>query len=147
MPPPGEIKLLDANVWLALAFSDHAFHAKAVAWFNQQLDGSCAFCRVTQLALLRLLTNSKIMGLSVQSQKQAWKTFDSYLSDPRIIFLQEPTVLESEFRNATQSDHPLNQYWTDAYLSAFAISSNLTLATFDKGFDRFTGFKLEIIQP
>jgi len=30
MPVSGQIKLLDANVWLALAYSGHAHHQKAV---------------------------------------------------------------------------------------------------------------------
>ena len=74
MPVSGAIKLADANVWLALAFSDHLRHPNAKAWFDGQSDGSCAFCRVTQMALLRHLTNSKIMGAFVQSQQDAWTT-------------------------------------------------------------------------
>lgn len=66
MPASGVIKLADANAWLALAFSDHLHHAKAKAWFDGEFDGACAFSRVTQMALLRHLTNSKIMGAFVQ---------------------------------------------------------------------------------
>ncbi len=62
MPASGVIDLADANLWLALVFSDHAHHGKAKAWFDAQPDGTCAFCRVTQMALLRHLTNSRIMG-------------------------------------------------------------------------------------
>ena len=64
MPASGVIKLVDANVWLAVAFSGHVHHAPAKTWFEGQNDATCAFCRVTQMALLRHLTNSKIMGLS-----------------------------------------------------------------------------------
>src|SRR6266700_3895850 len=85
MPVPGAIKLADANVWLALAFSDHLHHAKGKAWFDGQSDGSCAFCRVTRMALLRHLTNSKIMGPFVQSQQDAWKNYDKLTQDPRVI--------------------------------------------------------------
>src|SRR6266567_3197159 len=85
MPVPGAIKLADANVWLALAFSDHLHHAKAKAWFDGQSDGSCAFCRVTQMVLLRHLTNSKIMGPFVQSEQDAWKNYDKLTQDPRVI--------------------------------------------------------------
>ena len=90
MPVSGAIKLADANVWLALAFSDHLHHANAKAWFDGQSDGSCAFCRVTQMALLRHLTNSKIMGAFVQSQQDAWKNYDKLAQDPRVVFLSEP---------------------------------------------------------
>jgi uncharacterized protein len=64
MPASGGIKLADANVWLAVAFSDHGHHATARTWFEAQADDSCAICRVTQMALLRHLTNSKRAELS-----------------------------------------------------------------------------------
>ena len=53
MPVSGGIKLVDASVWLAVAFSDHLHHAKAKAWFDAQGQDSSAFCRITQMALLR----------------------------------------------------------------------------------------------
>ncbi|MDB6033428.1 MAG: hypothetical protein JWM16_3766, partial [Verrucomicrobiales bacterium] len=83
MPAPGVIKLVDANVWLALAFSDHAHHVTAKEWFALRSEGSCAFCRVTQMALLRHLTNAKIMGTFTQSQQDAWKHYDGFLRDAR----------------------------------------------------------------
>jgi predicted nucleic acid-binding protein len=49
MPAPGVIKPVDANVWLAIAFSDHAHHAAATTWFDQQPDEAYAFCRITQM--------------------------------------------------------------------------------------------------
>jgi len=67
MPAFGAIELADANLWMALAFSDHAHHGKAKAWCDAQPDGACAFCRVTQMALLRHLTNSRIMVSPRQS--------------------------------------------------------------------------------
>ncbi len=36
MPASGAIKLVDANVWLALAFSDHQHHRRAKEWFDSQ---------------------------------------------------------------------------------------------------------------
>ena len=56
------VSLVDANVWLALAVDAHFHPATAKAWFEGQSDESCAFCRITQMALLRHLTNAKIMG-------------------------------------------------------------------------------------
>jgi len=61
MPASGS-SLVDANVWLALAVDAHVHHAPALNWFAAQAEGSRAFCRLTQLALLRHLTNGKIMG-------------------------------------------------------------------------------------
>jgi len=144
MKAPG-VKLVDANVWLALAFSDHKHHQRASEWLGTQEDGICAFCRVTQFSLLRHLTNSKIMDTFVQSQRQAWETYDRFMSDPRVIFRDEPLGVEVEFRNMTQSDHPLHARWADAYLAAFARLSKASLVTFDRGFKSFCDIQLELL--
>src|SRR5213596_168750 len=70
MPASGGIRLLDANVWLALAFSDHLHHSKAKEWLGAQHEGAFAFCRVTQMALLRHLSNSKIIGACADSTRR-----------------------------------------------------------------------------
>lgn len=123
MPASGGTKLIDANVWLALTFSDHAHHSLAKTWFEGQAEGSCGFCRITQLAFLRHLTNAKIMGQFVQNQTQAWKNYDSLAADGRVVYLNEPQTLESKLRDLTQSASPSHAIWTDAYLAAFAIAS------------------------
>ena len=145
MPVPGVIKLVDANVWLAIAFSDHAHHAPATNWFDQQADETCAFCRITQMALLRHLTNAKIMGDFVQSQKEAWNVYDRILQDPRVIVLSEPASTENAFRNLTQSDSPAHGAWTDAYLAALAMATQSQLVSFDQGLKRISNLDLVIL--
>ena len=145
MPASGSLSLADANMWLALAFSDHVPHSIAKQWFDAQTRGSCAFCRVTQLALLRLLANAKIMGRFVQSQQNAWTAFDRIVADPRMMYLEEPPGLEAKFRRLTQSAAPSNAVWTDAYLAAFALCSQARLVTFDRGFSRFAGLDLLVL--
>jgi predicted nucleic acid-binding protein len=51
--------LPDVNVWIAIAADEH--HATAGQWFDTVSVPVC-FCRVTQMAFLRLLTNPKVMG-------------------------------------------------------------------------------------
>ena len=144
MPVSGA-KLTDANVWLALAFSDHQHHAPAKHWFDTQSELTCAFCRITQMALLRHLTNSTIMGRFVQTQAQAWRTYEKLVGDPRVIFLVEPPGVESAFRNLSSADSPSTGLWTDAYLAAFAIASQSQLVTFDSGFRRFQAADLLLL--
>jgi len=143
MPASG-IKLADANVWLAAAFSDHQHHIIARQWFEAQPEGACAFCRVTHLALLRHLTNARIMGAFVQSQQAAWFSYEQFTNDARVIFLPEPVELEKTFRSLSQAASPLDQ-WTDAFLAAFAIQSAAQLVTFDQGFKRFAGLDLHLL--
>lgn len=145
MPVSGAISLVDANVWLALVFSDHQHHAKARDWFDTQAEESSAFCRVTQMALLRHLTNTNIMGAFVQSQQQAWEHFEKLTRDPRVCFADEPAGLVEKFREFTQLDAPAHSLWTDAYLAAFACVRGAQMVTFDQGFRRFAGLALLII--
>ena len=144
MPASG-IKLLDANIWLALAFGDHQHHAKAAQWFSMQTEGSCAFCRITQLALLRHLTNSKIMGKFVQGQRAAWQSYDAFLNDPRVSFLHESSAVDALFRSFSSSESPSHAQWTDAYLAAFAAVENLQLVTFEKTFPISAGLDLFVL--
>jgi len=139
MPASGGIKHVDANVWLAIAADGHTHHAIATSWFDGQGSSSCALCRVFQMALLRHLTNSKIMGVNVQTQIEAWRSCDELGNDPRVVFLQEPLGLEAAFRRLTQAGSPCHTLWTDAYLAASAVESQAQLVSFDRRFRRFGG--------
>ena len=145
MPASGAIKLVDANVWLAISADGHTHHAKAKDWFNTQAEQDCAMCRVAQMALPRHLTNSKIMGVNVQTQAEAWQTHDKLANDPRVIFLNEPAMMDTAFRGFTQATSPSHGVWTDAYLAAFAVSSQAQLVTFDQGFGRYAGLDLLVL--
>jgi len=126
--------LPDVNVWLALASRRHS-HAQAA---NQWLVGvdreTIAFCRITQMGLLRLLTNNKVMGVDVISRAEAWEVYSKIQQDRRMTFLGEPTGLEDGWRSLTQSPSVVPGDWTDAYLLAFAKARELTLVTFDQVF-------------
>jgi hypothetical protein len=53
----------DINLWVALTYEGHVHHAVAAAWFGKlPPDATFAFCRFTQLGLLRLLTTKAVMG-------------------------------------------------------------------------------------
>jgi hypothetical protein len=49
-------------VWLALAVEAHAHHDRAKSYWKTEAAPVSAFCRVTQLAFLRYLTNRAIMN-------------------------------------------------------------------------------------
>jgi predicted nucleic acid-binding protein len=53
--------LPDVNVRLALAIDGHPHRRSAQAWLDAPPTGSLAFCRVTGMGLLRLLTNRQVM--------------------------------------------------------------------------------------
>ena len=124
----------DINVWLALSYERHVHHSIAREWFDQK-DSSVrlCFCRFTQIGLLRLLTTDALMGIdSVLSQVEAWRVYDTWLEDERILFLEEPTTIEASFRGLSQQKRPAPKDWADSYLAAFAHIAGLRLVTFDR---------------
>lgn len=137
--------LLDVNVWLALAAEAHPHHFRAKAYWENEAAPRSAFCRLTQLALLRHLTNPAIMGDQVMVPSAAWAKLHEFLALPEIQSLPEPPGLDAhlgEFCNLGRSSPNL---WTDAYLAAFARCAGLRLVTLDHGFSRFSGLELLIL--
>src|SRR3954447_12281437 len=94
--------LIDINVWLALSWKLHPYNGPAYDWFGSlpRSGTQFLFCRITQLGLLRLLTNEKVMGQSVLNIAQALSTFDRWSEDPRVEFAPEPKGIDSAFRLA-----------------------------------------------
>lgn len=126
--------LADVNVWLAFTLSNHVHHATAFRWFGESAQDEIAFCRVTQMGVLRLLTNRHAMIENPLKPIDAWRTFDALLSMEGVLFVHEPRGLEEEWRKGAVN-HSYGPNWgTDAYLAAFAIAAGMTVATFDKAF-------------
>ena len=127
------MKLPDVNVWLAAAWARHVHHRRTKTWFDHE-DGPLAFCRVTQMSLLRLVTNPAVTGKEVLTRRQAWDLVERVLADPRVEFLAEPdnlVPLWTAFSRRDDHDHLL---WTDDYLAAFALAAGAEIVTLDRPF-------------
>jgi len=126
----------DVNVWIALTYGGHEHHKLARSWFEAlEMEDRVCFCRFTQISLLRLLTTLAVMGSDeVMSQAQAWNAYDQWMTDSRILFLEEPPNLETAFRALTRQSQPSAKSWSDAYLAAFAEVSGMRFVTFDRAF-------------
>jgi toxin-antitoxin system PIN domain toxin len=85
--------LPDVNVWIALAAERHTHHRVARMWFSNLQDKKLAFCRITQLGFLRLLTNKHVMLEEVMSPGEAWQAYRDMRLDRRIGYLAEPNEL------------------------------------------------------
>jgi len=134
MPPSTTSLFPDINVWVALTYEGHTHHSNAAEWFaTLSPDAILAFCRFTQLGLLRLLTTVAVMSDEVMTQPQAWAAYDRWLKDPRVELVDEPAELETRFRALTRLRQPATKDWADSYLAAFATVGQLTLVTFDRG--------------
>ncbi|MGD0497217.1 MAG: TA system VapC family ribonuclease toxin [Bryobacteraceae bacterium] len=134
--------LPDVNVWIALVVEQHIHHAAARRWFEEAQDDSLAFCRVTQTGFMSLLTNPRVMAEDALTPSRAWQLLDMFYEDSRILFAAEPPGLEASWRVLTKARVPGANFWTDAYLAAFASAAGHTLVTFDRSFHRFDKLKL-----
>jgi len=144
---PSSTDLLDANVWLALVAEAHAHHDRAKAYWDAEAAPASAFCRVTQLAFLRHLTNKAIMGDPVLSPSAAWKKLQEFLALPEVRCVAEPAGLDVRLGDFCNLGRTSPNLWTDAYLAAFARCAGLRLVTFDHGFSRFKGLELLMLKP
>lgn len=125
----------DVNVWLAAAWAGHSQHRVARNWLDEE-DGDIAFCRVTQMAFLRLLTNAAITGPDVLTRRDAWNVFERLLADPRIRLVSEPQGLESLWAAFSKRHDKSHLLWTDDYIAAFAQAADADLVTLDRAFAR-----------
>ena len=144
---PSSTDLLDANVWLALAVEAHAHHDRAKAYWEAEAAPASAFCRVTQLALLRHLTNKAIMGDQTLPPAAAWRKLQEFLALPEVKCVAEPAGLDERLADFCNLGRTSPNPWTDGYLAAFARCAGLRLVTFDQGFLRFKGLELLILRP
>ena len=139
------ISLPDVNVWTALAAEGHIHHVVAREWFAAQPDASVAFCRITQMGLLRLLTNSSVMGRAPRTIVQAWEVYEQLRGDRRLVFATEPDGVEPVWRLLMTRPGVGASSWTDAYLAAFAQEHSYSLVTFDTAFARWAALRLTLL--
>lgn len=124
------MKLLDVNVWLAAAWARHVHHAAAKRYVDAE-TADMVFCRVTELAFLRLVSNRAVTGNDALTRRQAWDLLLALQADPRIKFMAEPRGLAPLWIAFSKRDDQSHLLWTDDYLAAFAQASGAELVTLD----------------
>lgn len=138
--------LPDVNVWIAAVSDRHDHHAAARHWFDSASAPIC-FCRVTQMAFLRLLTNPKVMGEDILSPAEGIVVYRQLLADERVRFEPEPPNIENAWLSLMSMSAAKGSTWTDAYLAAFAVEADSRLVSFDRGIGRWPGLALELLIP
>jgi predicted nucleic acid-binding protein len=74
------------------------------------------------------------------SNAQAWSAYEAFAGDDRVALrIDEPTHLESHWKQLAARDTVSPKLWMDAYLAAFAITAGLRLVTTDTAFRQFAG--------
>jgi len=148
VPSTGSPILADVNLWLATLVQQHPHHRGALDWWRRQVlpnGHEVLFCRVTQLGLLRLLSDETVMGTSRRTPAQAWRDYERLLEQGPVGYLEEPRHVDGSLRDHTVGRDASAGLWTDAYLAAIAQEAGVPLATFDRGFRRFAGLRLYLL--
>jgi toxin-antitoxin system PIN domain toxin len=122
--------LLDVNLLMALAWSNHIHHEPAHRWFAGRGARKWATCPLTQLAFVRLSSQAVVVKTPITVQA-ALRTLDANLaSDDHEFWPMERGFSEilSELRDGLAGHHQL----ADALLLDLAIRRSGTLATLDR---------------
>lgn len=143
------VKLLDANLLIALGWPVHVHHDSARAWFAQNRDQGWATCSLTEAAFVRISSNPRVFAAAFPPA-QALLALQALRGLPGHSYLEDRATLTSSPFRAMIVSH--NQV-TDAHLLTLAYLHKVSLTTFDKGFERLipSGFPrsdlLEILLP
>jgi hypothetical protein len=125
----------DLNVWLALSVAGHRHSEDAWNWLNKLPPAvKLIYGRYTQIGMLRLLTNTSVMGDQTLTLRKAWSVYDRWLEDPRVEFYPEPRGIDDAFRQSTGpfGTQPASKAVGDCWLLAYAIAIRASLVTFDR---------------
>lgn len=139
--------LLDASVWLPLSAPDHVHHERARWYWDHEAAEELVFCRVTALALLRLLTNPRVLGEATLDGAAAWNALGTWLATPGVAWRDEPPGLDEWLARWSRDLDPHGAAWTDAYLAAFSAASGCRLVAFDDDFLRYPGLSFLHLRP
>lgn len=84
-------------------------HRRARQYWDYEAAEELVFCRVTALALLRLLTNPRVLGKAALDGGAAWQALATWLATPGTHFLGEPRDSTNVWRagavNSTCGEH------------------------------------------
>jgi hypothetical protein len=139
--------LVDASVWLPLSVPDHVHHPRALRYWEEESADGLAFCRVTALALLRSLSNPRILGEAALDGAAAWQALATWLAVPRVSLLREPPGVDELLAHWGATLDVRGGAWTGAYLAAFALASGCRLVGFDADFHRYPGVEFLRLRP
>lgn len=126
------ISLLDVNVLIALADTEHSHATAALNYFqNYAVRNGWATCPLTENAFLRIFGNPKYPN-GPGSPQEARLVLKSIIAAPGHQFWEDGISLNND---KLVQILPRSPHLTDCYLLALANSKGARLATFDRSID------------
>ena len=141
------IDVPDLNLWLALIDPDHAHHARARRYWEHEAAAEIAFCRVTMLGLLRLLTHSQVMHGAPFTPGEAWDAYHAFTVLPEVCFVEDSLAAEKRFESWSSIPGFSAHRWTDAWIAALSSSAGARVVSFDSDFTTFAGLDFLHLRP
>jgi toxin-antitoxin system PIN domain toxin len=141
------IDVPDLNLWLALIDPDHAHHACARRYWEHEAAVEIAFCRVTMLGLLRLLTNSRVMHGAPFTSAEAWDAYRAFAELPEVCFVEDCLAAEKRCEPWSRVPRFHAHRWTDAWIAALAASAGARVVSFDSDFTTFPDLDFLHLRP
>lgn len=141
------IDVPDLNLWLALIDPDHAHHARARRYWEHEAAAEIAFCRVTMLGLLRLLTHSRVMHGAPFTPAEAWDAYRAFAVLPEVCFVEDSLAAEKRFELWSRAPGFAAHRWTDAWIAALAASAGARVVSFDSDFTTFPALDFLHLSP
>lgn len=135
--------LLDANILIYVHRAEDPHHAASLRWLQGVLaEGEQVYASaMVEVTLLRITTNRR-MGPSASPPAAVFELLNYLHALPNYSRLElEPGQYE-RLEQLCQDPNLTGNDMNDAYLAALALENDLTLATADRGFSRFTGLKV-----
>jgi hypothetical protein len=123
--------LLDASVFIALAWPEHSAHERASRWFARHGREGWATCPITQIALVRVLSNPAFSPRAL-TPANAMRVLNRNLELPGHRFWSDSTSLH-EAMARLPSVLTGHRQITGAYLVGLALHNRGKLATLDRG--------------
>jgi len=77
------------------------------------------------------------MGSAVLEPEAAWSAYEQLANGGAVEFVGEPAGLDARLKQLAKGATAARDFWTDAYLAAFARCAGLRLVSFDAGFGRY----------
>ncbi len=86
------------------------------------------------------------MGGAVLEPEAAWESYEQLMHGGAAEFVDEPAGLDARLKSFANGAKAARDFWTDAYLAAFARCAGLRLVSFDSGFTRHKELTFLILQ-
>lgn len=120
--------LLDVDVLLALLDADHAQHALATAWLDEEIGGGWASCPITQNGFVRIISQARYAS-PVPAAAAAGALARACADDAHELWACDVTLLDPGVAETSRLLGP--KQVTGCYLLALAVAHGGRLVTFD----------------